>query len=111
MSDGVQDSLSPKGYVASSGPKSDKISPAILGLKGGVTLRTPEVFVLLSEDNEEKGKSYPGTVGFKYGPEKGEWVRVSYLTMKKIIDLCQENKILFNAQLKKELEKNQVSLL
>lgn len=72
-------------------------------------LRLPECLIMLSPDQENGDKTYEGSIGFKYGPEKKDWLRLPYMSMKKLIDFCMENKEQFNAQLKKEREKNQVS--
>lgn len=73
------------------------------------TLRIPEAFIVLSSDQRNGEKVYPGTVGLKYGPAKEDWIRLPYTSMKKLIDFCKENSVLFNYQLKIEREKNQVS--
>jgi|GEM_PF-2171455 len=73
------------------------------------TMRLPEGTVFLTPDQENKGRVYDGKVGIKYGAEKDEWLRLSYTSMKRLIDFCKENSVAFNTQLKKEREKLQVS--
>jgi hypothetical protein len=68
-------------------------------------LRLPFGMLMLSKNQETNGRTYEGTVGIKYGPEKSDWLRMSYLDMKKVIDFCKENKALFNTQLQQEREK------
>jgi len=68
-------------------------------------LRLPIGMLMLGKDSESNGRTFDGTVGIKYGPEKSDWLRLSYMDMKKIIDFCKENKDLFNTQLKAEREK------
>lgn len=65
-------------------------------------MRLPSAFVMLSQDNNENGKHFAGTVGLKYGTEKKDWLRMSYSEMKKLMDFCNENKTLFNKQLAQE---------
>lgn len=72
-------------------------------------LRLPECLIMLSPDQENGDRVFEGSVGFKYGPEKRDWLRLPYMSMKKLIDFCVENREQFNAQLRKEREKNQVS--
>lgn len=79
------------------------------GFADSPSLRLPEAFVVLSPNQVSGEKTYEGTVGFKYGPSKDDWLRLPYTSMKKIIDFCSEHKDLFNMQLQKEREKNQVS--
>ncbi len=79
------------------------------GFADSPSMRLPEAFVVLSPDQINGEKVYPGTVGFKYGPSKDDWLRVPYTSMKKVIDFCNEHKALFNKQLQKERQKNQVS--
>ncbi len=79
------------------------------GFADSPSLRIPEAFVILSPDQVSGDKTYEGTVGFKYGPSKDDWFRMPYTSMKKVIDFCSEHKDLFNMQLRKEREKNQVS--
>lgn len=67
-------------------------------------MRIPSGMIMLSKDQENNGRTYEGTVGIKYGPTKADWLRLSYMEMKKLIDFCRENKDLFNTQLKKERE-------
>jgi hypothetical protein len=68
-------------------------------------LRIPTGMLMLSKDQETNGRTFEGTVGIKYGPEKSDWLRLSYMEMKKIIDFCREHKEQFNTQLKLEREK------
>lgn len=79
------------------------------GFSDSPSMRLPEAFVVLSPDQINGEKVYPGTVGFKYGPSKDDWLRMPYTSMKKVIDFCNEHKNLFNVQLQKERQKNQVS--
>lgn len=104
----------PPGYVPSSGPdpesQNDKSNQVPVEFVADVpTLRIPEGFVVMSFDNVSGNKIYPGTVGIKYGPNKTDWLRFSYMSFKKLIDFCQENREQFNTQLKCEREKLQVS--
>ena len=68
-------------------------------------LRLPSGFVMLSRDNVSNGRVFEGTVGIKYGPEKGDWLRLSYMDMRKLIEFCTEHRELFNAQLSNERSK------
>ncbi|AAM06178.1 hypothetical protein [Methanosarcina acetivorans] len=81
----------------------------VSGFSDAPTLRIPEAFIVLSPDQVNGDKTYPGTVGLKYGPTKEDWIRLPYTSMKKLIDFCRENSSLFNSQLQKEREKNQVT--
>lgn len=72
------------------------------------SVRLPECFVLMSGDSEYKGKMQDGKIGFKYGDGKGDWLWISYISMKKLIDFCMRNKVAFNIQLQKEIEKQKV---
>jgi hypothetical protein len=102
----VSENNVPKSSESPGSPK----SPGSPGpLDDAPTLRLPEVFVVMSPDQSNGDKNYPGTVGLKYGPTKEDWVRLPYISMKKLIDFCKENSRLFNMQLQKEREKMQVS--
>lgn len=79
------------------------------GFSDSPSLRLPEAFVVLTPDQVNGEKIYAGAVGFKYGPAKEDWLRLPYTSMKKVIDFCMEHKDLFNKQLQKERQKNQVS--
>lgn len=68
-------------------------------------LRLPFGMLILSKDQQTNSRTYEGTVGIKYGPEKSDWLRMSYMDMKKVIDFCKENKALFNTQLQQERQK------
>ena len=72
------------------------------------TMRVPSGFIMLTKDTTKGEKTYEGSFGIKYGPEKSDWLRIPYLEMKKIIDFCKENKHLFNEQLEKERKKMSV---
>lgn len=89
--------------------KGNESSRGTSGFSDSPSLRLPEAFVVLSPDQISGDKVYEGTVGFKYGPAKDDWLRMPYTSMKKIIDFCSEHKGLFNKQLQKERQKNQVS--
>lgn len=71
------------------------------GYEDTPSLRLPFGFVTLGIDTEK----YTGQVGIKYGPEKNDWLRMSYIDCKKFIDFCREHRDVFNAQLKIEREK------
>ena len=71
-------------------------------------IRLPSGFVMLSRDNTSNGRTFEGTVGIKYGPEKGDWLRFSYTDMKRLIDFCTEHRELFNAQLSNERLRMQI---
>ncbi len=68
-------------------------------------MRIPSGMLMLSKDQENNGRTFDGTVGIKYGPEKSDWLRLSYMEMKKIIDFCREHKDQFNTQLKLERDR------
>lgn len=96
-------------YNASSPKTNGNGKKETSGFAESPSLRIPEAFVVLSPDQISGDKKYEGSVGFKYGPAKEDWLRIPYTSMKKIIDFCSEHKGLFNEQLKKEREKNQVT--
>jgi hypothetical protein len=74
-----------------------------------VMMRLPECLVLMSPDSTTKdGKVREGKIGLKYGSEKTDWIWMPYMSMKKLIDLCKENRELFNTQLSQERQKMQV---
>lgn len=79
--------------------------------KKDINIRLPEVFFMLSEDGEYNGRETEGRIGIKYGEGKTDWVWLSYMSFKKMIDLCKDNRDVFNSQLKKEIAKAQVEAL
>ncbi|MDQ1253238.1 MAG: hypothetical protein QG646_2388 [Euryarchaeota archaeon] len=97
------------GFPGAASPGTNGKKEKDAGFSDSPSLRIPEAFVVLSPDQVSGGKKYEGTVGFKYGPSKDDWLRIPYTSMKKVIDFCGGHKDLFNAQLKKEREKNQVT--
>lgn len=69
-------------------------------------LRMPFGMFILGVDQEtEQGQKYEGQVSMKYGPDKSDWLKISYMDMKKLIDFCIENKDHFNGMLAKERSK------
>jgi len=58
------------------------------GFADSPSLRLPEAFVILSPDQVSGEKTYEGTVGFKYGPSKDDWLRLPYTSMKKMALRC-----------------------
>ncbi|AKB35536.1 hypothetical protein MSSAC_0946 [Methanosarcina siciliae C2J] len=90
-------------------PPASGSEPPLAQFSDSPMIRLPEVLLVLSPDQVNGERNYPGSVGIKYGPSKDDWVRLPYTTMKKIIDFCKENALLFNSQLQKEREKNLVS--
>ena len=74
-------------------------------------LRLPFGMVMLGKDQETDGRKFDGQVGIKYGKTSQDWLRMSYIDMKKIIDFCRENKETFNEQLTKELARNNMGVL
>lgn len=97
------------GSYGASAPRTNGNKTSSSGFAESPSLRIPEAFVVLSPDQVSGDKKYEGSVGFKYGPSKEDWLRIPYTSMKKVIDFCSEHKGLFNEQLKKEREKNQVT--
>lgn len=75
------------------------------------SVRLPECLFLMADDSVYKGREREGKIGLKYGKGKSEWIWLSYMSMKKIIDTCKDNKELFNSQLKKEIQRMQVDEL
>ncbi len=68
-------------------------------------VRMPFGLFILGSDQKSGDRSFDGQVSFKYGPEKGDWLKMSYMDMKKLIDFCIENKTHFNEYLSKERSK------
>lgn len=65
-------------------------------------VRMPFGLFILGKDQESDGKKFDGQVSIKYGPEKGDWLKMSYIEMKKLIDFCKEHREQFNEMLAKE---------
>lgn len=92
-----------------SAQNNNNTEPTFTGIESEpVTLRLPECFVMMSEDSVKDGKARDGSIGLKTGDG---WTWMSYMSVKKIIDLCKENREMFNKQLHTELAKMQVEEL
>lgn len=97
MSDNTKNNGQKNSSIAGNGtvPKNYNESPA---------LRMPFGLFILGKDQESDGKKFDGQVSIKYGPERGDWLKMSYIDMMKLISFCKENKDQFNEYLKRERE-------
>lgn len=69
------------------------------------TLRLPGAFVMLTRDGIKDGKKREGGIGLKTGDS---WTWLSYMDVKKIIDMCIVCKAQFNDQLALERSRSGV---
>lgn len=68
-------------------------------------LRMPFGLFILGSDQKSGDRVFEGQVSIKYGPEKGDWLKMPYMDMKKLIDFCMENRDHFNEYMAKERSK------
>lgn len=61
-------------------------------------------FVLLGSDalGDDGSVRYPGRFGIKYGPNKSDWLRMSYIELVSLVNFILENRDFVNEQVERE---------